>query len=241
MIIPDFIRRLSHLSWITQTIRALGLQNVARNIYFYVGREGQNLLRISCCGVETKFTVRTPNQYRNVEAIAISESTIAKVLKDYAHTGDIVYDVGSSLGFYTILLANVVGDKGLVVSFEPAEHLYCQLAENIQVNGLRNVRPYQKALGEWNGQAELYLGDESTVSEPPRLTIPYKHGSGEKMIEVVVGDDFAIAKKLPVPRIIKIDVEGYEFAVLRGLKQTLSHPDCQLVCVKSIPTCCLQM
>jgi FkbM family methyltransferase len=134
--------------------------------------------------------------------------------------GDTVYDVGSHVGMYEVFLAQVVGEKGMVVAFEPHPGTYEQLLENIRLNGLANVRSFQKAVGEGNSQEKPYIGDvianfslRAGAIEGP----PYKEGVPFQLVEVVQGDPFVPAQGLPAPRAVKIDVEGFEYAVIRGL------------------------
>jgi methyltransferase FkbM-like protein len=54
-------------------------------------------------------------------------------------------------------------------------------------------------------------------------------------VGVVAGDRFRQLKGLPIPRAVKIDVEGHEYAVLQGLHDTLSQPACELVCCEVHP------
>jgi hypothetical protein len=55
------------------------------------------------------------------------------------------------------------------------------------------------------------------------------------IIEVTRGDDLRRTARLPVPKAVKIDVEGAEFGVLSGLKETLSNPGCELLCLEIHP------
>ena len=80
--------------------------------------------------------------------------------------GDTVYDVGGNLGVYTVLLAKVVGEKGMVVAFEPHHETYEQLLDNVRLNGLTNVRAFQKALGERNFPGEALYRERRRQFQP---------------------------------------------------------------------------
>ena len=56
-----------------------------------------------------------------------------------------------------------------------------------------------------------------------------------QVVEIVAGDGFREAEKLPIPRVVKIDVEGYEYQVLQGLQSTLAQPPCELLCCEVHP------
>jgi hypothetical protein len=64
----------------------------------------------------------------------------------------------------------------------------------------------------------------------------YPTGHGYQVVEIMEGDHLVEIEKLPLPRAVKIDVEGYEYAVIRGLSQTLVQPDCELVCCEIHPS-----
>ena len=55
-------------------------------------------------------------------------------------------------------------------------------------------------------------------------------------MEIAQGDELAAAEKLPTPRVVKIDVEGYEHAVIQGLRHTLSDPVCEMICCEIHPS-----
>ena len=143
MALPGVIRRLTYNPWFIRAIRALGLRTPARKVYHYLVLSRRGVLRVERGSVSAAFITRTPEQLRAVEAVSLEPS-----LDLFVHSlksGDTVYDIGSNVGVYAVLLAHVVGEKGMVVAFEPHAATYEQLLENIRLNGLTNVRPFQKA------------------------------------------------------------------------------------------------
>ena len=58
----------------------------------------------------------------------------------------------------------------------------------------------------------------------------------QQVVEIAQGDELVATEKLPTPRAVKIDVEGYEHAVIQGLRRTLSEPACEMICCEIHPS-----
>lgn len=211
------------------------MRAAARRLYHRLASPRGGVLRVERGGVSAAFITRTPEQLRAVEAGSMEASLelLARSLK----RGDTVYDIGSHVGLYSVLLARVVGEEGMVIAFEPHRETYEQLLENVRLNGLTNVRAFQKAVGERNCEEKLYIGEvianfsllAGGIAGPANREIPFQ------MVHVVQGDQFAEAERLPIPKAVKIDVEGFEYSVIRGLMRTLSDPRCRTVCCEIHP------
>jgi FkbM family methyltransferase len=122
-----------------------------------------------------------------------------------------------------------------VLAFEPEDHTYERLGEHLHLNQLTNVRPFKVAMGDAEGKVCLSLGE---VAGSARIVQGGEQTAGTGIIEraqVVRGDRFVEAEDLRLPRAVKIDVEGYELAVIRGLSRTLAQPQCELVCCEVHP------
>ncbi len=230
------LKRASYHPVVIRTFRVLGLRHIARNLYYRWARPRDGVLRIEVGGVDAKFYVRTPGELRVVDPAGETqgERHILEHLMATLRAGDVFYDIGANVGLYTVLLAKTLGDQGQVIAFEPGREAYQHLQDNLTLNHLSNVRTFRKALGERAGEAELYTGDENGHSS--LLRHPSGTDLGTEAVEVAVGDQFIGTEHLPLPRAVKIDVEGYEYAVLTGLRSTLAQPVCELVCCELHPT-----
>lgn len=210
---------------------SLGLSEVLSKWYCRWTRPQNDVLTVTVAGVAAKFHLHSPREHRFLEAMAIYERQVLERLLDIVRPGDTFYDVGAHTGLYSILLASALGAAGTVVAFEPEQYNYAHLTENLELNQLKNVQAFRKALGAHSGEAKLYLGKVGNLSMVP----PDTADMGAQAIDVVEGDAFAHAHRLPVPRLVKIDVEGYEHSVLTGLRQTLGERSCELICCEIHP------
>lgn len=69
-------------------------------------------------------------------------------------------DVGAHAGYYTLIAARAVGDKGRVFAFEPELSNYKLICKNVQLNSYRNVVPVRKAVTNITGSIKLFLAEK---------------------------------------------------------------------------------
>ena len=228
-------RRLSYHPWVIVTVRALGLRALGRKIYHFLASSRQGVLRIERGGASAAFVTRTPEQLRALEAGSMETSL--ELFVRFLNPGDTVYDVGSHLGLYSALLARKVEERGTVIAFEPHHETFEQLLENVRLNGLTNVRSFEIALGERSCEQKLYVGE--VIGNFSLLPGGIAGSTGKhipcRLVRVVQGDQFVEAEGLPIPKAVKIDVEGFEYSVIQGLRRTLSEPECEMVCCEIHP------
>jgi FkbM family methyltransferase len=130
------------------------------------------------------------------------QRSIARCLR----TGKVFYDLGSNVGFYS-LLAAAAGCR--VFAFEPSPRNLAFLRRHIVLNGIQNVEIIETAVSDFVGTAPF--GDGLTPNDGSLLK------AGGLEVRVVALDQM----HLPSPDIIKIDIEGSEYHALAGAKVTI--------------------
>jgi len=234
----NLIKGITYNPLLRSIVRKLGLTKVFRKWYFLLAKPKTGIISYDISGVKAELYTKTPGELRLLESMGGAgkgEKLILEKLISETKEGDIVYDVGANIGLYSIFLAKKVSEKGKVVVFEPEKENYAHLLDNIKLNNQKNILYYNIALGENNYSAKLYIGGAmgDKGGEMGNCSI-IKSGGLEnvkyEMVEVVSCDDFYKKNDLPVPNIIKIDVEGFEFSVLKGMKEILKNPECRIVC-----------
>ncbi|MBC7835584.1 MAG: FkbM family methyltransferase [Phycisphaerales bacterium] len=149
------------------------------------------------------------------------------LLRGFVRPGDCVVDVGANVGMISILAARLVGPSGRVVSFEPNPTAFRKLSSALRTNSLSWVSPRPCALADQHGELMLSVVTEHTGMGTLAPVPPADAGlvSATHLVRVCVGDEVLEAEAAR-PSLIKIDVEGFELAVLKGLARTLvrHHP-----------------
>ncbi len=230
------LKRLSYREGVSRWAGKFGVRKILRSWYYRWARPAGGILPVQVNGVSARFHVRSYRELRILEAVEIGERAVLDLMLKFLAPGDVVYDVGANIGIYSILLAKSVGEHGKVVAFEPEKQSHLHLLENLSLNSVKGVQCIQKALGAEPGEGHLFVRDGVTC---PRLSAPPSGSMGGQVtresVEIANGDRLVAEENLPVPRAVKIDVEGHEFAVLQGLRRTLAQPACELVCCEIHP------
>lgn len=133
---------------------------------------------------------------------------------------DIVWDIGANVGFFTTKFAEKVGEDGQVYAFEPANNSFLSLVENCKA--CKNVFGKNMALSDKSGY--LYFRESEIANDPTNSLVDENHPNSVK-VQVVTGDELIETNTIPLPNIVKIDVEGYEIDVIQGMKNMLSIRD----------------
>lgn len=141
----------------------------------------------------------------------------------FVRPGDCVWDVGANLGLYSEPFLDRVGPNGRVVAFEPSRECFSKLDARL------NARPafvaVNAALGSAEGSATLYCANDP-LDATHTLSVDagnyQAHAGLRYTVPVHTGEMYA--KKHPdlAPNVIKIDVEGFESAVMDGMSGILS-------------------
>lgn len=161
-------------------------------------------------------------------ALGTSEQHVQDTLANVTPTGGVVYDIGANVGFFTLLASRLVGPSGAVVAFEPVRENVRVLERNLQMNPSTNVRVRPEAVGDRPGEAELVNADNSVAA---RLRGPGDEADAiVTRVPVVSLDDLVRDGVIPPPDVVKVDVEGAEVSVLRGMASILHEMAPTIVC-----------
>ncbi|MEQ8821102.1 MAG: FkbM family methyltransferase [Sumerlaeia bacterium] len=140
---------------------------------------------------------------------------LTAMMKDI-RPADVVWDVGSFLGMVTVF-AGKFASEGRVIAIEPDPALAARTRKNLVLNGVKNAEVIEVGLGEEEGTVRLNTSGESGAA-------PAIMDKGlETYIEIAIKtvDQLVAEEPARFPNILKIDVEGFETHVLRGMKATL--------------------
>ncbi|MGR9000027.1 MAG: FkbM family methyltransferase [Gammaproteobacteria bacterium] len=153
----------------------------------------------------------------NLSVNGVYEPFETELVKKHVAKGDIVLDVGSNIGYYALIFAQLVGESGKVIAFEPEPDLFSLLKRNVMINGYDNVTLVNKAVTNTNGKTRLYLDQFSNVDH--RI-----FGAAEKRksieVETIRLDDYWGSDNYEI-KLVKMDIQGAEYAALQGMEQIL--------------------
>ena len=164
-----------------------------------------------------------PNDAFRLSIYGIHGAHDFKIIKNNVKDGDNVVDLGANIGYFTLILAKLVGPTGKVFAFEPDPRNLALLKKNVEYNNYKNVIIIPKAVSNVNDRCTLYTGQKTFGQN--KIYKPKKTKT-QKFIpidsETVRLDDFFKTNGL-LDKIsfIKMDVEGAEFLALSCMKEIL--------------------
>lgn len=143
------------------------------------------------------------------------ENYVSRTFEKILRPGSNVIDIGANIGYFSLLSSSIVGEKGKVFSFEASSSIFNKLQNNITLNKSTNVYATSCAIGDEEGEVEFYEADNS------HLGISSLRNLGEQTSQKIRVKMITIDSRIdqfPTIDLIKIDVEGAEMKVLKGME-----------------------
>lgn len=153
-----------------------------------------------------------------------TEAVVANFTK-----GEVFFDIGAHIGYFSAIAAHLNQGQGQVFSFEPRPMNAEFFRKHMLINGFDTVVLYQAAVGDKDGDV---LFDSAHGSATGRVS-----DNGDLKVRQVSIDRLIAEGALPVPTFVKIDVEGGEIEVLKGLEKVIAASRPKLVVATHNPEC----
>ena len=142
-----------------------------------------------------------------------------RAIQELLRPGDVAIDIGANIGYMSCLMGRLVGDEGSVHAFEPEPRHAEALERNAELNHLGQIRCRRKALSRDAGNLPLYLDPEN----PGDHTLVAIAGRDSVEVDTLSFDSYWNgADEARSIRLVKIDVQGHEAAVIDGMQKTLA-------------------
>jgi len=151
------------------------------------------------------------------------EMWVTQAMMRMVRRGSVVADIGANLGYFTLLLADLIGPEGRVLAFEPQPGMARLLRKSIDVNGFGGITDlHEAALGSQSGSAAV----AASVEHPGGgRTVADDFSAGAARVALRRFDEIPHARDT---EFIKMDVEGFEPEVWKGMTARLSRRDLPL-------------
>jgi FkbM family methyltransferase len=157
-----------------------------------------------------------------------SEIALARYMIQTIGSGDVYLDVGAHYGYFSLLASQLVGDKGSVFSIEASPVTYRVLSKNAK--RAKNIEAFNFAVSD-KAQEMIFFEFPNLYSEYNSLFVGQyeeeewfqKYKPKEISIQAIKLDHFLLENKKVFPSFIKIDVEGAEYDVLKGMEHYLAQ------------------
>ncbi len=160
------------------------------------------------------------------------EPEATAMVRRLVRPGDTVVDAGANYGWYTTLLAELVGNSGHVHAFEPVPTTYTRLTEHVEINHLeKRVSAIHAAIGKEPGEMEIHLFAGLSHSRASLSTLGFTT-SNTFLTPVIPLDRYLDTRGVQKVDFLKCDVEGSELMVLQGAQSLLDKPEAPMILIE---------
>jgi FkbM family methyltransferase len=185
------------------------------------------------CAAGFRITVEARDYFGCMMLYGRYAPDIVSLFREIVSPGDSVIDVGAQIGYLTCHLASLVGQSGRVHSFEPDPNALGRLRAAVKENGFSWVDVFPVAASDTEGEIRFHVSE--TVGWSTAVSGTHLVNLAETRVASRRIDGLAASGQIRRPvKLVKIDVEGFECAVLDGM-QALIAEDRPLLTVEVNP------
>lgn len=141
--------------------------------------------------------------------------------KKFLKPNQVVYDLGANEGYYSISASKIVGKFGKVFAFEPMPENLIHLNRHVNKNKIENITVINKAVADKNGKVTFSMTDDRAGNTYISSSPKFDESKSNFLVETVTVDHFCLVEHNLPPDLIKIDVEGAEYDVLKGAEEVI--------------------
>lgn len=164
--------------------------------------------------------------FRSIFVRGIYDPNLVVVIKALLPAKGVFFDVGSNMGYCSLLMDKVVGEDGKVFAIEPSERDFLRLVDNVNLNRLDNVNVYRLAISDKIGKVTISIAPEER-SALNTLGTEFSNRGIEKVqteeVDSTTLDAFVEKEDLSRIDVIKMDIEGSELKALNGARNTIEE------------------
>lgn len=163
------------------------------------------------------------------------EDLTTDFLKKHLIPNMVFYDIGANIGYYSCLAAKAVSPHGSVYAFEPQLACSAVLKKNAAINNFNNIHILQTALSDIDTNGRIY--SRNSVTYDGHACLCDKGDSAfinSESVKCATLDHLIMSKTIPSCDIMKIDVEGAEYKVLKGASNLLINTPPKLIAIEVI-------
>ena len=174
------------------------------------------------------FDCASYHELSRICAVYLKEPGTVELIRKELREGDVFCDIGANMGLYTMMAAARVGSTGRVYAFEPLAANFASLVDTIRLNRFCDrVTPFSLALTDAPGVYPFhYLSMEAgdSGSQLHEAVDLHEQHFSPQVTEMKFGtsvDELVQTGAMQPPDVVKIDVDGNEVRILRGMQQLL--------------------
>ncbi len=151
------------------------------------------------------------------------QAEVAFIKNYFVDEKDTFLDIGANFGFYSVLVSAISDGKATVVAFEPVSRIFEVMQQVIRKNNCSNIHLYQAALSNIDGESTITINvDQMAVNTLDSVVAQTIKNSKAEIVKTVRLDTYVKENKVGRICLAKLDVEGYERAVLEGFGDLLA-------------------